>query len=129
MSVVAAAKLLAVSTVFTVTDVDAALAFYCDRMGFTVQWRDRTPAAYAIVFRGPISLHLQAASRSAQALAACGKSALYVWVDDVAFLRDEIVRAGCAIAVPLCDTPYGTREFAVRDLDGNALSFAQNVSG
>lgn len=126
----ASPKLLAVSAVVTVSDVGAALAFYRDRLGCSLQWQD-DPAHpnYAIVFRGPLSLHLQPASRNAGAHAALGKSALYVWVDDAVALHAELASAGVAIAVPLCETPYGTREFALRDPDGNGLSFAENISG
>jgi catechol 2,3-dioxygenase-like lactoylglutathione lyase family enzyme len=128
--VAAMPKLLAVSAIFSVADVAAAIAFYRDRLGFDVQWRDDAePPGYAIVFRGAASLHLQPASRNGAAAAAKGRSTLYVWVDDVAALHDELDRAGCPIEVPLCETPYGTRELGVRDPDGNGLSFAQNISG
>jgi catechol 2,3-dioxygenase-like lactoylglutathione lyase family enzyme len=119
----------AVSAIFTVADVGAAIAFYRDRLGLAVQWHDERPPGYAIVFRGAVSLHLQPASRNASAQAALGKSTLYVWVDDVAALNAELTAAGCPIAAPLCETPCGTQEFAVRDPDGNGLSFAQNISG
>lgn len=29
------------------------------------------------------------------------------------------------VVEPLCDTPYGTRKFTIRDLDGNELGFVQ----
>ncbi len=125
----AAAKLEAVSAIFTVADVGAALDFYRGRLGFSVQWQDDLAKPdYAIVFRGAVSLHLQPASRNPLAQAALGRSTLYVWVDDVAALYAELVSSGCPIAVPLCDTPYGTRELGVRDPDGNGLSFAQNIA-
>lgn len=124
----ASAKLLAVSAIFTVADVNAALAFYRDRLGFTVQWHDERPPGYAIVFRGACSLHLQPAGRNALSQAALGKSTLYVWVDDVSAFFTELTALGCPIAVPLCETPYGTRELGVRDPDGNGLSFAENIS-
>lgn len=129
-NVIAKPKLEAVSAVFTVADVGAAIAFYRDKLGFSLQWADDPQdPGYAIVFRDAVSLHLQPASRNTLAAAALGRSALYVWVTDVVALHDELVAAGAPIAVDLCETPYGTRELGVRDPDGNGLSFAENISG
>jgi catechol 2,3-dioxygenase-like lactoylglutathione lyase family enzyme len=116
------------SAVFAVTDVAASLAYYRDRLGFEVLWQDAEPPRYAVVWRDAVSLHLQAASRSPDAQAACGRSAIYVFADSVDRLHGEIVAAGGTIEVPPTDFFYGMREMSVRDLDGNRITYGQEVA-
>ena len=49
--------------------------------------------------------------------------ALYVHVDDVDAHHDRALAAGAEIIVGLEDTPYGSREYAARDLEGHVWSF------
>ena len=44
---------------------------------------------------------------------------IYLAVDDVDAHHDKAVAAGAEIAYPLTDQPYGSREYAVRDLEGH----------
>lgn len=44
-------------------------------------------------------------------------------VDDPDGLQAEYAAKGVEIHGPLRDTPWGTREFALYDPDGNALTF------
>jgi uncharacterized glyoxalase superfamily protein PhnB len=52
-----------------------------------------------------------------------GGSALYVVVDDVDALYERARAAGAEVGRELQATDYGSREFSVRDLEGNAWSF------
>ena len=49
--------------------------------------------------------------------------ALYVAVTALDSLHAAVVAAGAPIETPLRDTPYGSREFACRDPEGNLWSF------
>jgi uncharacterized glyoxalase superfamily protein PhnB len=52
-----------------------------------------------------------------------GDRLLYCAVDDVDRLHDRAVASGAEIALPLTDTDYGSRDFTVRDLEGNLWAF------
>lgn len=115
-------RLRGFSAVFTVRDVGASLAFYRERLGFSVQFQMGEPPSYAIIESGPVSLHLMPA---AQAAAALGLSSIYVYVRDVDALHRDYVARGCAIEVPPEDFFYGMREMSLRDPDGNRITFGE----
>ena len=52
-----------------------------------------------------------------------GTAACYVVTDDPDALHDRAVAAGAEVIQPLHDTDYGSRDFAVRDPEGNLWSF------
>ncbi len=114
------ARLKGFSAVFTVRDVPASLAFYRDRLGFGLQFAMGEPPSYAIIERDTVSLHLMPASQSPDGL---GTSSIYVYVEDVDALHGEFVGTGCAIDFGPEDLSYGMREIAVRDPDGNRITF------
>ena len=52
-----------------------------------------------------------------------GTTGCYVVTDDPDALHDRAVAAGAQVIQPLHDTDYGSRDFAVRDPEGNLWSF------
>jgi uncharacterized glyoxalase superfamily protein PhnB len=52
-----------------------------------------------------------------------GSAGCYVVTDDPDGLHDRAVAAGAEVVRPLHDTDYGSRDFAVRDPEGNLWSF------
>jgi uncharacterized glyoxalase superfamily protein PhnB len=52
-----------------------------------------------------------------------GSTACYVVTDDPDGLHDRAVAAGADVVAPLHDTDYGSRDFSVRDPEGNRWSF------
>jgi uncharacterized glyoxalase superfamily protein PhnB len=52
-----------------------------------------------------------------------GSTGCYVVTDDPDALHDRAVAAGAEVVQPLHDTDYGSRDFAVRDPEGNRWSF------
>ena len=47
----------------------------------------------------------------------------YAAVDEVDALYERVVSSGAELVRELQETPYGSREFAARDLEGNVWSF------
>ena len=123
------AEITAVHPVLMARDVADAVEFYA-RLGFAVVFRD-DPAAprYAAVRRGPVELHLQWADASQWAHLG-DRPAYRFSAPDVDALHAEFVVAGATgpgagggpYAAP-ADTPWGTREFHLRDPGGNVLQF------
>jgi uncharacterized glyoxalase superfamily protein PhnB len=51
----------------------------------------------------------------------------YVWVDDADALYREFTEKGVKIARPICDQPYGNRDFDVEDCNGYRLCFGHDT--
>jgi uncharacterized glyoxalase superfamily protein PhnB len=52
-----------------------------------------------------------------------GRNLLYIAIDDPDGLHDRVVAAGGDVVVPLTNTDYGSRDFTVRDPEGNLWAF------
>ena len=105
-------------------DVEKAIQFYVDRLGFTLAFRDGSvPTNYVGLRRDGIELHMQF-----QYAHEMGTTRLRIVVDDPDALYDEYKDKGVFYErTRLADTPWGTREFALYDLDRNALTFYRNL--
>lgn len=131
-------RMLAAIPVLPVRDTRKAARFYAARLGFVV---DHVDAGYAILVRDRIAIHLWAATdRSWEARAGdpllvsgaetflAGSASCRVAVDDSTALCARYRAAG--VLHPngaLSDKPYGLREFAVLDLDGNLITFFERI--
>lgn len=51
-----------------------------------------------------------------------GSAGAYVVVQDIDALYQQVLEKRAEVIMPLDDTPYGSREFAVRDPEGNLWS-------
>lgn len=124
------ARLEGVHPVLMCSNVSASIRFY-RRLGFEL-WFIDTPEAprYAAVRRDGVELHLQWHDTDAQdanqdrpvyRFLVREVDELYVEFRERGALNAQAVH-GSPWSVP-GDTPWGTREFHVRDLDGNGLQF------
>jgi catechol 2,3-dioxygenase-like lactoylglutathione lyase family enzyme len=107
-----------VSPVFHVSDVATALAFYCDGLGFNVAWKWGQPATHASVCRGRVSISLALDSRKA------GTGDAYIEIGGIDDYHEELATRGLPLG-DLADRPYGMRDFAVIDPNGNRIVFGQ----
>lgn len=115
-------RLTAFAAVFTVKDVAKAIDFYVERLGFKIEFKYGEPVQYAAVERDNVSIHLMPVTQSPSTL---GLSSVYIFTGDVDGVHADLVARGAAIELMPTDEPYGMRECAVRDPDGNRLSFGQ----
>jgi catechol 2,3-dioxygenase-like lactoylglutathione lyase family enzyme len=107
--------------------VDDTLAFF-RRLGFDGKiWGD--PYFYAILRRGTVELHFftHKELRPAESNAAC-----YIRVADVesiyqAFALAQLPQKGIPRQDRLEDKPWGMREFAIVDPDGNLIRIGQTL--
>jgi uncharacterized glyoxalase superfamily protein PhnB len=106
-----------------VRDVETAIAFYA-KLGFTLAFRDSSSTAqYAGVRRDAVELHLQWHDAAEWSHPVDRPTYRFV-VADVDELYAELVGSGHAFDMTaVSDTPWGTREFHVRDPDANGLQF------
>ena len=107
--------------ILRVADLDASVTYYVERLGFALQWRD---APLASVGRGRASLMLSEGDQ--------GHAGTWVWiaVDDVDALHDELRARGARLRHPPANYPWGSRECQVTDPDGHVLRFgAESTPG
>lgn len=124
------ATIRAIHPVLAARDVAASIGFY-QLLGFALSFQDdaREPR-YAAVHRDGVELHLQWAD-AGQWVAGVDRAACRFLVEDVDALHAQFAVAGAIDAISSdgspwaapADTPWGTREFHLRDPGGNSLQF------
>lgn len=116
------ARLAEVQPVLMASDVKASIRFY-QRLGFThIFSDDPTSPRYAAVRRDAVELHLQ--WHDARDLPAGDRPVIRFLVPAVDDLSAEFASLAPDLdRTDLRDTPWGTREFHVRDPDRNGLHF------
>jgi lactoylglutathione lyase len=115
-----------------VSDMAASVTFYRDVLKFGIERTvpDQAPYVFVWLKRDSVELFLNEMKTVAAVfpnLRAGGTSTLYVVVDDVNSLMDEVT-GRAQIAMPLIDQFYGMREFAIFDPDGYLITFAQRIA-
>ena len=102
--------------------LDATLAFY-GLLGFTLEFEENEPAPYAILTLGGAELHFAGIADPARAGL---HGACYLRVPDADALHAHgraagVPDEGLPRLGPIDDRPWGMREFALVDPDGNML--------
>jgi catechol 2,3-dioxygenase-like lactoylglutathione lyase family enzyme len=105
-------------------DIRRSISFYTEQLGFELAFGDTTdPPNYVGFRRDAVELHMQFQFEHEM-----GTIRLRFLVEDPDALFDEYRRRGVECTPnDVRDTPWGTREFALYDLDRNALTFYRNA--
>jgi catechol 2,3-dioxygenase-like lactoylglutathione lyase family enzyme len=106
-------------------DIRRAMEFYTRRLGFRLAFEDTAdPPNYVGFRRDAVELHLQF-----QYDYEMNTIRLRFLVEDPDALYQEYRRSGIECTPEgIHDTPWGTREFALYDMDRNALTFYRNLT-
>lgn len=124
------ARLLAAHPVLAARDVAASVRFF-ELLGFTLSFLDHAQSPrYAVLRRNEVELHLQW-SDPGQWIDGLDRPAYRFLVDDVDALHCAWTASGGVNAdssnhspwAAPADTPWGTREFHLRDPAHNSLQF------
>ncbi len=118
-----------ISPSFIVRNVTAAISFYCDKLGFEIEYKqpDADPF-FAIVRRDGAMIFVKSVgveplpNRKRHAWA---RWDAYVQVPDPDALAAEFTSRGVTFSVPLKDTHDGLRGFELEDADGYVLFFGR----
>ena len=121
-------RLTGSSAVLLVADIDRAVAFWRDGLGFTCTVYGHPPN-FATAGRDDATV-LLALCEDAAAIVPNWKLVdktwdLYIRVDDADAIYEEVQRRGAAIDYTIYDAPHGFREFGVQDPDGHDIAFGQ----
>ncbi len=122
------AQLIKTAPVILVRDLVASVAYWHDKVGFdtdkiygggfAMPSRDGVVIMLAQTPQGvdPPLPNWRVADKTNQA---------YIWVDDANALYRELQERGATIDYTIYDTPWGTREFGIQDLDDHDITFGQ----
>ena len=122
-------RLTGLAPVLLVPDVGAAPAYYRDTLGFVVEAWSGEPSDYGYATRDACTIHLGHGVRAHPNadLRPPDMFDVYLYVDDVAALHEELRGRDAEILHEPIDRPWGMREIRVRDLNGYVLGFGEPV--
>ena len=119
----------AISPFFIVSSVDQTIAFYCDKLGFEVTFREpEQDPFFAILRRDGAQLFVK--SVDAPPLPNSRRDPFarwdaYVYASDPDALAADFIAQCAAFSVPLQDTHDGLHGFEIKDPDGYVLFFGR----
>jgi predicted enzyme related to lactoylglutathione lyase len=124
-------RLTGSSAVLLVSDLDRAVEFWRDRLGFACETFG-DPADFATAARDE-AVVLLALCNTPDAIVPNWKIVTKTWnvyirVDDADAIYAEVQERGAAIDYTIYDAPHGFREFGVQDPDGYDIAFGQPLS-
>jgi catechol 2,3-dioxygenase-like lactoylglutathione lyase family enzyme len=111
---------------FLVDDLQRSIAYYRDRLGFSVKFE--YGGFYAGVSRDGCELHLKEAPKTVADREHRRREEhldASIGVEGVDALYDELRRRGAEVIKPLEIRPWGVRDFYVADPDGYILCFGE----
>jgi len=123
------ARITGITPQLRTTDLEASIRFYVETLGFTLafRWED----FYAGICAGDAEFHLKRVDRPDPSIAyvsAGDHLHLYLHVDDVDALHDDLRARGVAVLAGPVDRPWNTREIVLRDDQGHTLYFSQALT-
>ena len=111
---------------FLVDNLDQAIAFYRDVLGFA--FGPTWGGFYAIGARDGFELHLKCAPKTAEDRANRHRHEhldVYAGVDGVDALYAGCMAKGATILKPLAPTAWGTKDFYLQDPEGYIIAFGE----
>lgn len=121
-----AARLTGIAPQFLVDDLNRAIAYYVDKLGFELDFVYQS--FYAGVTRDGLTIHLKHGSRlNAEKEHRKQNEHLdaYISVSGVRDLFSELGTRGAEVIKQLERRPWACLDFYVEDLDGNILCFSE----
>jgi catechol 2,3-dioxygenase-like lactoylglutathione lyase family enzyme len=111
---------------FLVDDLERAIAYYRDQLGFELDFRYES--FYAAVARDGFAIHLKCAPHSSTDREHRKQNEhldAYISVSGIAGLFSEFETRGAHILKPLQERPWACLDFYVEDHDGYILCFSE----
>jgi catechol 2,3-dioxygenase-like lactoylglutathione lyase family enzyme len=120
------ARVTGIAPQFLVDELEAALEYYRDRLGFTIDFS--YDGFYAGVSRDGCAIHLKCAPKTVSDRAHRKQNEhldAYIAVTGVVALHDELRARGARITRPPAAQPWSCVDFYVEDPDGYILCFSE----
>ena len=120
------------ATVLLVAHVQRALEYYRDKLGFEVERYDRIPEHYGYASRDDCHIHFACwegvEPRPNSEVVPPDMFDVYIYVDDVDALHEELLERDAELLHGPVDQGYGVRDIRVRDPNGYILAFGTLLS-
>jgi len=111
---------------FLVDDLERAIAYYCDKLGFELDFKYQS--FYAAVRRDGFAIHLKLAPKLDTDRANRKQNEhldAYISVSGIEGLFSELEMRGAQVIKPLEERPWACLDFYVEDPDGYILCFSE----
>ena len=111
---------------FLVDDLERAIAYYCDKLGFQLDFKYQS--FYAAVRRDGFAIHLKLAPKLDTDRANRKQNEhldAYISVSGIEGLFSELEMRGAQVIKPLEERPWACLDFYVEDPDGYSLCFSE----
>jgi uncharacterized glyoxalase superfamily protein PhnB len=115
----AIAKLLRVAPEFPVSDLNEAIEFYKEKLGFRLA--TQMPGLdYAIVERDDIAIHLFEDGAHSHS-----RVSVHIFTENLDALHAELQARGARLSQPIMLKAWGNRDFRLNDNSGNEIKFTE----
>jgi len=124
-----ATHLTGIAPQFLVNDLDRAIRYYCDKLGFELDFTYQS--FYASVTRDGFAIHLKHAPKLGADREHRKQNEhldAYISVSGIRALFSELETRGAQVIKPLEERPWACLDFYVEDPDGNILCFSEQNS-
>jgi len=121
-----ATQITGIAPQFLVDDLERAIAYYRDQLGFELDFVYES--FYAAVTRDGFAIHLKCAPRSAADREYRKQNEhldAYIAVCGIRGLFSELQSRGAHVLKPLEERPWACLDFYIEDPDGNILCFSE----
>ena len=102
---------------FPVDDLSKAVRYYCDVLGFKINYADDN---IAVMYRDKGTLLLFPRPETHKGIGSCT-----AYIENADNLHAELLASGASVLGPPVSRPWGLRDFTVADENGNRITFAQ----
>jgi len=106
---------------FYVSDLQRAIAFWADQLGFEVKFTNGEPASFAVVGRDASEIHIGVDCERA------GTCHCHIMVEGLEELSGVLTPNSAAIKQPLTKQPWGLQDMVLIDPDGNTMEIAEPI--
>lgn len=122
-------KLLTLAPVLVVPEVQQALEYYRDKLGFETEGWEPNPAQYGYAYRDGLGVHFNQGEqpRPNHEVVQPDLFDVYFSVDDVTALHEELTRSGADLLHAPIERPWGMLEIRVQDPFGYILAFGERT--
>jgi uncharacterized glyoxalase superfamily protein PhnB len=123
-----AAQITRIAPQFLVDDLDRAIAYYRDRLGFELEFTYES--LYASVSRDGFAIHLKHGppDRARRTQDEHEHLDAYISVSGIRDLFSELQTRGADVIRPLEERPWACLDFYIEDPDGHVLCFSEQIA-
>jgi uncharacterized glyoxalase superfamily protein PhnB len=114
--------------VIATDDIQKALSYYTNVLGFTFDFEYGDPVVYAGVKSGDVEIYFSydaAIASSIKEQRLCPE--IFIWLSDADKLFKEHLANGADVIESISDRPWGARQYVIKDINGYHLKFAQPI--